>query len=99
MCALRIKLKMALTLLASGVLLSGCVHEYILKLKDGDQILSLSKPKLEKTGYRFTDRGGEEHVIPRNRVVKIQAVPVVTDQEKAPEQPRRPRHWYFLWLA
>ena len=93
--------KLIFTLLISLVGFCGCVHEYLMKLSDGDQIISLSKPKLQGTNYLFTDDKGTGYVIPRSRVVRIQAVSVVKQEEKpmAPTQPKKPKHWYFLWLA
>lgn len=75
-----------------------------MKLKDGDQILSVSKPKLQGASYHFTDQMGGQHVIAQSRVVKIRAVSVVPKEEKpaAPEslpKPKEPKHWYLLWLA
>jgi hypothetical protein len=93
--------KLVFTLLVSLIGLCGCVHEYLMKLSDGDHIISLSKPKVQGTYYLFTDQKGTGYVIPRSRVVKIQAVSVVKKEEKpmAPTQPKKPKHWYFLWLA
>ena len=101
MCASRIKRKLALTLLVSLAVLCGCAHEYLMKYSNGDQIISFSKPKLQGTNYYFTDGMGLEHVIPQSLVVKIKAVSVVKEQEKplSPAEPKKPKHWYFLWLA
>lgn len=101
MCASRIKRKLVLTLLVSVTVLCGCAHQYLVKLSNGDQIISLSKPKLQETSYYFTDGEGVECVIPQNRVVKIETVSVVKEEGKplSPAKPKRPRHWYFLWLA
>ena len=99
MRALTTKISLSFFLLMATATFSGCVHEYVLTLQDGDQILSLSKPKREGDRYRFTDRGGEGHLIPRNRVLKIQAISVTKEPQPTPEAPPRPRHWYLLWLA
>jgi len=101
MCAPGIKRKLALTLLASLAVLCGCAHQYLIKIDNGDQIISPSKPKLQGTGYHFTDDAGMEHVMPQRRVVKIEAVSVVKAEDKplAPAKPKQPKHWYFLWLA
>jgi hypothetical protein len=93
--------KLGFAVLVSLVGFCGCVHEYLMKLSDGDHIISLSKPKLQGTNYLFTDEKGTGYKIPRSRVVKIQAVSVVKKEEKPipPTQPKKPKHWYFLWLA
>jgi hypothetical protein len=70
-------------------------------LSNGGQIVSLSKPKLNETRYHFTDHEGVESVIPQSRVVRIETVTVVKQEEKplSPAMPKKPKHWYFLWLA
>jgi hypothetical protein len=101
MSAPRIKRKLAWTLLISLTVLCGCVHQYLVKFDDGYQAISLSKPKLQGTLYHFTDDMGEGHVIPQSRVVKIETVSVVKEKEKplSTAKPKKPKHWYFLWLA
>jgi hypothetical protein len=98
-----LKRKLALTLLLSLAFLCGCAHEYLLVLKNGDQIIAFSKPKPQGTSYHFTDSSGEEHVIPQSRVVKIKTISVVKEEDQkppsSPVQPKQPKHWYFLWLA
>ena len=101
MSAKRIKVNLALTLLVSLAALCGCAHRYLMKLSNGDHIISVSKPKLEGTNYHFRDDLGQECVIPRSRVVNIETGAVVAEEKKtvAPTTPRKARHWYFLWLA
>jgi hypothetical protein len=72
-----------------------------MKISNGDQIISLSKPKVQGTSYHFTDGTGLECVIPQSRVVKIEPVSVVKEEQKplSPAKPKKPKHWYFLWLA
>jgi hypothetical protein len=101
MCAPRITRKLALPLLVSLVVLCGCAHQYLMKLSGGDQTISVSKPKLQGTNYHFTGTDGVGYMIPRSRVVKIKTISV-DDQEKkplSPPTPKKPKHWYFLWLA
>ena len=43
-------------LLVSLAVLCGCAHHYLMKLSDGDQIISISKPKLQGTNYDFVGR-------------------------------------------
>jgi hypothetical protein len=96
-----IRHKLVWTLLASLAVLCGCAHQYLIKLSNGGQIVSLSKPKLNETRYHFTDHEGVESVIPQSRVVRIETVTVVKQEEKplSPAMPKKPKHWYFLWLA
>jgi hypothetical protein len=101
MCSPTIRRKLALTLLVSLALLCGCAHQYLMKLSNGDQIISISKPKLKETSYHFTDGQGVELVVPQSRVVKIETISVVKQEDKplSPAKPKKPKHWYFLWLA
>jgi len=100
MVALRIQLKLALTLLVCQALLCGCAHQYLMTLTNGDQLLSYSKPKRQEANYLFTDGTGTKHRIPENRVAKIRSVSVVKDEPKpmTPSKSRQPKHWYYLWL-
>ena len=62
MCSLRIKRKLALTLVVCQIVLCGCAHHYLMKLSNGDHTISLSKPKLQGTNYHFTgDDGVQVH--------------------------------------
>jgi hypothetical protein len=90
-----------LTTLVSLVVLCGCAHHYLMKLSNGDQTISVSKPKLQGTNYHFTGRDGVGHVIPRSRVEKIKTISAEEQEEKPlpPPKQNKPKHWYFLWLA
>jgi hypothetical protein len=96
----RIKVSLAFALLAGLLGLCGCAHQYLLKLRDGDQIFSLTKPRSQGTNYFFTDGTGTPCVLPRSRVVQIRAVSPVNEEQQAasPAKPKKPKHWYFLWL-
>jgi hypothetical protein len=88
-------------LLVSLAVLCGCAHEYLMKLSNGYQIISVSKPKTQGTNYLFTDDTGMQHMIPKSRVATIEGISVVNKEEKpsSPAKPKQPKHWYFLWLA
>jgi hypothetical protein len=92
---------LALALLVSLPVLCGCAHQYLLKINNGDQIISASKSELQGSGYHFTADTGVKHVIPQSRVVKIESISVLKEQDKplSPAMPKKPKHWYFLWLA
>ncbi len=101
MWVLGTKHKLGLTLLASLAVLCGCTHQYLMKISDGGQIISATKPELRGAVYHFKDQTGVERVIAQNRVVKIKPVTVIKQQEEPPPaaRPKKPKHWYFLWLA
>jgi hypothetical protein len=93
--------KLSLTLLLTLSILCGCAHQYIIKLNNGDQIISANRPVRQGSNYHFKDDSGMEHVIPRSRVKKIQSGSIVEEQAVpvAPERPKKARRWYYLWLA
>ena len=100
MCAPGIQLKLALILLFSQAAFCGCAHQYLIKLSNGDQLLSYSKPKKQWDSHHFTGETGVKCMVPQNRVVKIKSVSVVKEEPKPPPPPpKKPKHWYFLWLA
>jgi hypothetical protein len=101
MCAPETKRNLALMLLVSLAVLSGCTHHYLIKLSNGDQTISLTKPKLQGTNYHFTGGDRVGYVIPKSRVVKIRAISALQEEQKptSPPKPKKPKHWYFLWLA
>lgn len=97
----RIKIGLTAALLTGLLCLCGCVHEYLIKLNDGDQVISLSKPKFQGTNCYFIDTTGSRCMVPRSHVAKIRGISMVHEGQKpAPSAPpKKPRHWYFLWLA
>jgi len=101
MATTRIKRALTLTLLVSLTTFCGCAHRYLMKLSNGDQMISVSKPKLKGANYHFKSEAGMDCVIPRSRVVKIETGAVVEEEKKtsAPTGPKKPRHWYYLWLG
>ena len=101
MCRPRIKYKLTLALLGSVTVLCGCAHQYLMRLNNGDQVVCLSKPKLREQNYYFTDSEGVAAAVPQSRVVKIETISIVKQdqQPSAPAKPKRRKHWYFLWLA
>ena len=101
MGTIRIKRALTLSLLVSLTALCGCAHRYLMKLSNGAQMISISKPKLQGANYHFRSEAGTECVIPKSRVVKIETGAVVKEEKKkpAPTGPKKPKHWYYLWLG
>jgi len=81
--------------------LCGCRHHYLMTLSNGGQTISSTKPKLQGTIYHFTGSDGAGCMIPQSRVVKIKTISSIGDEQKpvSPAKPKRPKHWYFLWVA
>jgi len=94
--------KPALILLAGLLVLSGCATQYVIKLTNGNEITSSSKPRLQGNVYRFKDATGAEHVIQRGRVMEIEPASMAKAEKKPKSVPTastpHKRHWYFLWL-
>lgn len=82
--------------------LTGCAHQYAMKLNNGAQITTASKPKFKDGVYYFKDAKGEEHAVAASRVREIAPASVAAQEDKAKaiksESPKK-RKWYFLWLA
>jgi hypothetical protein len=65
-------MKTILLLLCSGLLaLTGCSHQYVMKLNNGTRIVTDRKPTLEKGSYVYKDAKGVKHFVSQGRVVEI----------------------------
>ena len=95
--------KPALALLVCLLALSGCARHYVIRLNNGQQITTASKPKLKGSAYYFKDARGKEHVVPQGRVQAVEPASMARQEQMpvAPKQspPAKPKHWYLLWLA
>jgi len=94
--------KAALPLLIGLITLTGCAHHYVMKLTNGAQITTASKPKLKDGTYRFKDAKGEEQLVPAFVVREV--APASVAQRESKSQPmkfksEKKRKWYLLWLA
>ncbi len=94
--------KAALPLLIGLIALTGCAHQYVMRLNNGAEVTTASKPKLKEGIYYFKDAKGEQHAVAAARVREI-APASVAAKEKTTNQmksePPKKRKWYFLWLA
>jgi len=82
-------------LLALTCCLTGCAHQYVMKLTNGFQVTTASKPKLKGTMYYFKGPHGEEQVISQNRVVEIQPASMAEEEHKFKVQEPKKKHWYW----
>ncbi len=64
-----VRVGLSLGLMAS---LCGCASHYVMKLNNGLQITSNSKPKLKDGYYTYTDAAGKQRYIPQGRVLLIE---------------------------
>ena len=77
----RLMNKLVLPLLISLLVLCGCAHEYVMKLTNGRQVTTASKPKLKGGNYYFKDAKGREVSVPQGRVREIEPASM-TKEEK-----------------
>jgi hypothetical protein len=93
--------KLIFTLVLGLFACTGCTHQYVMKLTNGHEITTASKPKLKGASYHFKDAKGQDNVIPQGRVLQIEPASMAREEEKPykPAKPKQPKHWYFLWLA
>ena len=84
------------------IVLTGCAHHYVLKLTNGAEITTASKPRLKEGSYYFKDAKGEEHFVPVARVREIAPASMAAKESKPQPVkggPPKKRHWYLLWLG
>ena len=91
--------KLAPILLA--LTLCGCAHSYVIKMSNGTQVLTASKPKLKGACYHYKDAKGRDIAIPVGKVTEIEPKATAEEDSKTfkPATQSKPKHWYFLWLA
>jgi len=98
-CAMK---KAALPLLIGLIAVTGCAHHYVMRLTNGSEITTSSKPRLKEGVYQFKDAKGEVHFVPVARVREVAPASVVSREDKPqPIQGGVPKkhRWYLLWLA
>jgi hypothetical protein len=94
--------KAALPLLIGLIALTGCAHTYVMKLDNGREIVTASKPKLNEGTYSFKDAKGEEHFMAAARVREVAPASLAKRENQAKPlkaEPQKKRKWYLLWLA
>ncbi len=93
--------KFTFCLLAGLLACGGCAQHYVMKLSNGYEITTASKPKLKGASYHFKDAKGQENMISQGRVMQIEPASIAHAEQKPfkPAKPKKPKHWYLLWLA
>ena len=82
-----------------GFLLCGCSTQYVVKLTNGGEFTTPSKPKLKGSAYYFKDAHGNQQSIPAGRVTEIEPASMAREeaqehQFKAPTTTKK-KHWYW----
>jgi len=89
-------------LLLSLILLTGCARHYVLRLNNGSEIVTATKPRLKEGNYYYKDAKGEQHVVSAARV-REKAPASMAKREAKPQPvkggPPKKRKWYLLWLG
>jgi hypothetical protein len=76
--------------------MSGCAHQYVMKLSNGTQISAPHKPRLQGSNYHFKDARGEDQVVPQSRVIEIEPESMTKDENKFKvAEPYKKKHWYW----
>jgi hypothetical protein len=73
--------RIAFLLLVCASALTGCAHQYVMKLSNGTKITTASKPKLKRGYYTFKDAAGKENRVPQGRVLEIQPVSMAAEDK------------------
>ncbi|HOX57052.1 MAG TPA: YgdI/YgdR family lipoprotein [Candidatus Paceibacterota bacterium] len=88
-------------ILAGQLVLTGCARHYVMKLTNGSEIITASKPQVKEGIYHYKDAKGEEHFVAVSRVREIApATMAKRDSKPQPVKDGSPkkRKWYLLWL-
>jgi hypothetical protein len=88
--------------LAVLTVLTGCAHTYVMRLTNGAEITTASKPRLKDGVYYFNDAKGQEHTVAAARVREVAPASMAAREDKPqPVQGGAPkkRKWYLLWLG
>jgi hypothetical protein len=85
--------KLWLFLLMLG--LSGCAHQYVMKLTNGMEITSANKPKLKGSHYIYKGPHGEPQAVAQSRVLEIEPASMAKDEHKFKVSQPKKTHWYW----
>lgn len=82
--------RIAFLLLVCVSVLTGCAHQYVIKMSNGTKLMTASKPKLKHGYYTFNDALGKENRVPQGRVVEIAPASMAAEDKNrfAPPKPR-----------
>jgi hypothetical protein len=94
--------KTTLPILIGMIALTGCAHHYVIRLSNGTEITTASKPQLREGVYQFKDAKGEEHFVPLTRVREVAPASMAQKEDRPQplkvQSPPKKRTWYLLWL-
>ncbi len=76
-------MKKLLLLLLATCAVAGCSHHYVMRMSNGTQITTASKPRLKNGTYYYKDATGQQQSIPQGRVREIEPASMAA-KEKSP---------------
>jgi hypothetical protein len=87
-------------ILLAATLLCGCAHQYVMKLSNGVEVTTNSKPKLKGVHYCYKDAQGRDVYVPQSRVLQIEPASMAAEEKKfeAPKV-KKPKHWWQFWRS
>ncbi len=62
------------------IVCSGCANQYIIKMNNGLQVTSNTKPKLKGGYYEYTDPSGRTMSVPAGRVREIEPASMAKEE-------------------
>ncbi len=76
-------MKIVLMSLLLGVLVAtcGCARHYVIRLNNGAQITTSSKPRLKGASYYYKDSNGKPQAISAGRVAEIAPASMVKEEK------------------
>ena len=84
----------------AGAVLCGCAHQYVMKLSNGRQVTTNSKPRLKGAYYYYKYAQGREIPVPQSRVMQIEPASVAVEENKfTTPNPKPKRHWWQVWRS
>ena len=94
--------KAVVPLLIGLIALTGCANHYVMRLNNGSEITTATKPRLKDGTYHFKDAKGEEQLVPAFAVREV-APASMAERENKPQpvkmKSEKKRKWYLLWLG
>ncbi len=92
----------AIALLIGVTMLTGCAHSYVLRLTNGSEITTASKPHFKDGAYYFKDAKGEVQWVMAASVSEIAPASIAKAENKSQAtkiKSDKQRKWYLLWLG
>jgi hypothetical protein len=87
--------RMVLPLMVGLLTLCGCAHNYVMKLSNGTQITTASKPKLKGGNFHYKDASGRDNVIPQSRVMELEPISMAQEDKKFQPVAPKKKQWYW----